>query len=95
MIGGYSGSYVHDLLRSGDSYLQKSSRTTREKFDMDEDESLRSELKGFHIDRDKDGTINLSQNRYLRNLEELPMEASLENLRSMRMRLAWISNSRP
>ena len=37
----------------------------------------------------------IDQNEYLRRLECLPLDASYSQFRSMRMRIAWLANSRP
>lgn len=39
--------------------------------------------------------LTVSQNRYLRKLEELPLDADFLEFRSMRMKLGWLANTRP
>ncbi len=62
---------------------------------MSEADYLPCTFAGFQINVFEDGGFTVDQNHYLRHLEELPTCASLSDFRSMRMKLAWISNSRP
>lgn len=94
-LKGLSGSYVDDLIRCGNKEFRELSKKTNERFEMAEESKLPSEFTGFVIDRDKDNNIVIDQNAYLRQLECLPMDASFGHFRSMRMKLAWLSNSRP
>ena len=62
---------------------------------MAEDQSLPSMFTGFSLSQSTGGTIVQEQHEYLRKLEELPLDASFSHFKSMRMKLAWLSNSRP
>lgn len=95
ILQGLSGSYVDDLLRCGDDNFRKLSQRTNERFDMAEESILPTEFTGFVLDRDKAGNVFIDQNAYLKKLECLPQDASFSHFRSMRMRLAWLSSSRP
>ena len=95
VLKGLSGTYVDDLIRSGDQHFKQVSKKTNEKFEMTEDGSLPAEFTGFVIDRDTDGNFYIDQIDYLRKIECIPYDASFGHFRSMRMRLAWLSNSRP
>ena len=58
--------------------------------------SLPCEFSGFQLDFNKDnGAIQQNQRHYLRRLQQLDDDASFSNFRSMRMRLAWLSHTRP
>ena len=89
------GGYVDDLIRAGDNDFRDLSKKTNIRFDMGEDESIPCNFTGFALKRDADGDLSIDQHAYLRKLEELPPDASFSHFRSMRMRLAWLSNSRP
>ena len=92
---GLSATYVDDLLRAGTPQFRTLCRKTHELFDAKEDAELPAEFTGFSITRDKSGTLTLNQLHYLRRLEELPHDASLAQFMSMRMKVAWLANTRP
>lgn len=94
-LSGLSALYVDDLLRAGTNAFRERCRATAKKFDTTEKDSVPFEFTGFNIERLQDGRLAVSQNRYLRKLEELPEDADFHAFRSMRMRLAWLANSRP
>ncbi len=48
-----------------------------------------------HSRRDREGRLEQNQHFYLEKLEKLPLDASFTDFRSMRMRLAWLANTRP
>ncbi len=93
-LKGLSGSYIDDIIRTGDEEFKQMSNKTNRKFEMAADEELPSEFTGFIIKRQNEN-IFISQSHYLQKLSILPKEASFSDFRSMRMRLAWLSNSRP
>lgn len=62
---------------------------------MAEDQSLPCVFTGFSLKRQTDGTIAQDQHDYLRRLEEIPSDCSFGMFRSMRMKLAWLANTRP
>lgn len=62
---------------------------------MADDTSFPAAFTGFIFDRDKDGSMIIDQNAYLRNLEALPLDSSFSHFRSMHMKLAWLANSFP
>lgn len=95
MLQGISGGYVDDLLRTGSAEFRHLSRKTHERFEMDDDENLPVTFSGFTLARDKDGSIIQDQHIYLSNLEALDKSASFSAFRSMRMKLAWLANTRP
>ena len=92
---GLSGLYVDDLLRTGTPEFRKLCRMTNDKFDMAEDENVPFEFVGATFEREEDGTLIINQHRYLKRLEELQPDADFSQFRSMRMRLAWLANTRP
>ncbi|CAN8072966.1 unnamed protein product [Agarophyton chilense] len=95
LLKGISGGYVDDLLRAGDNGFKKLCIRTNERFDMGEEQSLPCSFTGFSLDRKPDTTIVQEQHSYLKKLEELPSDAKFSLFRSMRMKLAWLANTRP
>lgn len=53
------------------------------------------DFSGFHLHKDDNGIVQQSQNNYMKKLEELNNDATFTEFRSMRMRLAWLSYTRP
>ena len=62
---------------------------------MGEDEHVPCTFSGFSLARGKDRSLEQNQHFYLQKLERLHLEASFSEFRSMRMRLAWLANTRP
>eukprot|EP00171_Calliarthron_tuberculosum_P008355 IDg8355t1 len=62
---------------------------------MRTDESVLCQFSGFSLSRDIKGCLLQHQNAYLQKLEGLLLNASFTEFRSMRMRLDWLTNTRP
>ena len=68
---GINGSYVDDLLRSGDSEFKNWCKRTHEKFETSGDEPLPVTFAGFQISRNEHNLLSMDQTFYIRRLEEL------------------------
>ena len=86
--------YGDGLIRAGGDDFKDLVAKTNEKFDMADNEHRPCTLTGFDLKTCTNGTITIDQNAYLKMLEELPLDFSFFSLRSMRMRLAWLSYTR-
>lgn len=95
LLTGLSGGYVDDLLRAGTPEFKRHAAQTNDRFEMGPDETLPCTFSGFHLSRDESGTLQQNQHFYLRKLEQLPLDAKFQDFRSMRMKLAWLANTRP
>lgn len=95
LLTGLSGGYVEDFLRAGNSEFRQVAKKTRQRFDRADDETPPCTFTGFALSRGKDGCLMQDQHGYLRKLESLPCDASFSEFRSMRMKLAWLANTRP
>lgn len=84
------GSYVEDLPRAGSKLFQKNCEITHERFETSGDDELPLLFVGFSIKRGINCPFPLEQ-----QLQELDTNSHFADYRSMRMRLAWIANSRP
>ncbi len=62
---------------------------------MGEDEKIPCTFSGFSLERNKDGCLEQHQKFYLRKLANLLLQSPFTLFRSMHMRLAWLSNTRP
>ena len=94
-LEGLAGGYVDDLIRTGTPRFKNLSLKTNEMFDMAADQELPCIFTGFSLHRGVDNVILLEQHEYLRKLEHLDVSSDFSAFRSMRMRLAWLANSRP
>ena len=95
MIQDFSGGYVDDMLRAGNEKLRQLAAKTSERFRMGDDERITWEFSGFRIEKDANGVVHNSQKQYLKQLDSLPFDAPISACRSMRVKLAWISYTRP
>ncbi len=66
-----------------------------EQFETSGDESLPLTFAGFSIFNRYDAPIAINQAFYLRKVEEFMKDSSYSEFRSMRMRVAWLANTRP
>eukprot|EP00737_Agarophyton_chilense_P000247 gb/GEZJ01000282.1/.p1 GENE.gb/GEZJ01000282.1/~~gb/GEZJ01000282.1/.p1 ORF type:complete len:768 (+),score=79.54 gb/GEZJ01000282.1/:1785-4088(+) len=95
ILRGLSGGYVDDLIRVGDISFKELAKKTHERFDMDTDKTLPCSFTGFSLKSSGDGEMEQDQHNYMRNLEHLGQDGSFSQFRSMRMKLAWLANTRP
>ena len=95
LLKGILGGYVDDLIQTGDLSFKKLCLKTKRKFYMAEDQGLPCMFTGFSISRTLNNTIVQQQHEYLWRLDELPPDASFSHFRSIQMKLAWLSNTRP
>eukprot|EP00171_Calliarthron_tuberculosum_P023641 IDg23641t1 len=95
LLIGLSGGYVDDLLRAGSPEFDSISAKTHAKFEMGDNESLPCTFSGFHLGTTDCNSLKQDQSFYLSKLEQLPLCAPFPVFRSMRMKLAWLANTRP
>lgn len=95
MLKGLSGTYVDDMMRAGDQKFRKLARVTSEKFEMAEDETPPCTFTGFRLSKGADSKLEMNQDAYVSNLTTLPSDATFSNFASVRMKLAWLSHTRP
>lgn len=90
-----SGGYVDDLMRAGNKKFRTPAKKTSHRFEMAEDEILPCVFTGFSLKRQGTNAIAQDPHDYLRKLEELSSDCSFGAFCSMRIKLAWLSNTRP
>ncbi len=61
---------------------------------MSEQDDLPCDFAGFKISGDKGNGFTVDENQYLKNLEHFQPTATFPDFLSMRMKLAWLGNSR-
>lgn len=92
---GISSGYVDELLCSSIKEFKIFSKKTHETFSIDDEETLPVTSRGFNLSRNYDRSVCQYQLFDFKRLGELPETASLLDFRSMRMKLAWLSNTSP
>ena len=92
---GINGIYMDDLLRAVSDELQEICQQTHEKFERSGDQSLPLTFAGVSINRHQDGKLSMDQTFYLQKLECIESSSDFQSFRSMRMRVAWLANTRP
>ena len=86
---------MDDLLRAGTPAFRKTCSETLQRFETTGDEHPPFTFAGFNIAKRTDVPYAIDQLFYLKKLEELDSSSSFNDFRSMRMRLAWLANTRP
>ena len=95
VLKGFSDGYVDELIRPRDKDFKEVSKKTNARFEMAEDQKLPCSFTGFFLGRGKDGDVIQNQHESLKKLEKLPLTANFSEFQCMRMRLAWLANTRP
>lgn len=91
---GMNWSYVDDMLQAGNRAYENICQRTHDTFESSRDDHVPFTFAGLNIDH-TNGTLSIDQRFYLSKLEELPMESSYCDYRSMRIRTAWLAITRP
>lgn len=63
---------MEELLRAGTAKFRETFHATNKRFETTENESIKFEFTGFNIERFIDGKLDISQDCYLRWIEEIP-----------------------
>ena len=95
LLQGMFGTYVDDILRSGNAKFRDLAKKISKRFKMAEDSSIPCHFVGFRLQRGKKGTLELNQEEYMRKLRPMPTDGSYSEFASPRMKLAWLAHSRP
>lgn len=94
-LDGLSANYVDDMLRTGTLAFFKLCSLTGKKFEMAKYQNIPFRFTAFLISRDSAGTLQLDQVEYTKELRLLPEDCDFSAFASMRMKLMWLSHSRP
>ena len=95
ILQGMSGTYVDDLLRAGDPEFLQLSKQTEKRFEMKTPATPPCDFSGFRINYTAEQLLQQTQRHYIKKLENVENDCSFSSFRSMRMRLAWLSHTRP
>jgi len=91
---GINGSYVDDLLRAGTEEFKNDCQITHRFFETSGDDSPPFTFAGFTVNKTST-SLTIDQTFYLKKLECLESDSNFSDFRSMRMRIAWLANTRP
>lgn len=94
-LTGICNNYVYDILRCRTPELRSEFRNTRERFKILKEDQLPCQFSGFTLSRKNGVPFKMDLNKYLSKLVVLLQTAIFWDFRSMRIRITWISNSRP
>ena len=92
-LSGLNWFYVDYLLLSGTPEFKENCQVTHRKFETYGDDTLPFTFAGFHLSK-KGPYLTIDQTFYLRKLEELDRSSIFSEIQSMKMRVAWLSNTR-
>eukprot|EP00171_Calliarthron_tuberculosum_P018036 IDg18036t1 len=94
-ICGLSGVYVDDLLQTGNSGFKRLTELTGRRFDSTQRKFMGSKFMGMDFRQATDHSFELDMDNFIDGLELSPVPTTYELYRSMRAKLAWITNCRP
>ena len=89
-----NGRYVDDLFRAGTDEWKTHSDTTHERFETTGNQQALFTFTGMHI-TESDNMCHIDQDFYMSKIEQIPSNAEFSKFASMRMKLAWLANTRP
>jgi Reverse transcriptase (RNA-dependent DNA polymerase) len=94
VLEGLSAIYVDDVVQVGTNEFDRLTDSLSESYDAKAKEYGDGRIAGIEFFCDADG-VKVNQAQYLHSLKVLPTDASYEDFRSARMKLAWLVHSRP
>ena len=94
VLNGINGSYVDDVLRARTQEFRDLCKVTHRRFKTSDDDELLT-FSGFNISKIGEEGLAIDQTFYLKNLEQLQLDATYEDFRSMRMKVARMTNTKP
>ena len=86
---------MYDLLRAGKQEFKELCQKTHHRFETSGDDSLPLTFAGLTVSKKHEGFLTIDQTFYLQKLECIESTSTFANFRSMRMRVAWLANTRP
>ena len=91
---GSNGSYVDDIFRQGTDEWQTHSDATLERFETTGNQQEPFAFAWMHI-TESHNVYNIEQDFYMSKIEQIPPNAEFSKFASLRMKLAWVANTRP
>ena len=94
-LEGINGPYVDELILAGKEKFEEKCKKTHELFEITGDEDIPFDFSGFNIRKGNYFPLKMNQTSYAKQLQVLDHNSTFPNFRSMRMKLAWLANTRP
>ena len=91
---GINGSYVDDVLRVGTNESQTHSDVTLERFETTGNKQAQFAFARMYI-TDSENMYHIDQDFYINKIEQIPSNTAFSKFVFMRMKLAWLANTRP
>ena len=88
-------SYMNDFPHAGKQKFKELCQKTHHSFEISGYDSLPLTFAGLTVSKRHEGFLSIDQTFYLGKLECLESTSSFSNFRSIRMRVAWIADTRP
>jgi hypothetical protein len=92
---GLSATYVDDTLRAGTPRFVKDAELTGQIFDSKLPTKHQIKFAGLDITSNTSESNAISQQKYIERINALPDNAEFDEYRSLRARLAWVTQTRP
>ena len=92
---GINGTYVDDLVHTIDNEFRKKCAKTHQAFEKIGDNRPPFTFSGFNVSVTDNESLSIDQNLYRKQLEYFYNSSTFSEFRSMRMKLAWLANTRP
>lgn len=94
-LKGLNAAHADDLFRAGDSDFITTANCTNIRFKMSDAFSFPNEFTGFRLDQLTDGGFMIDQTNLLQKLQWPSISANFSQIRSVRMKLVWLSKFSP
>ena len=92
---GINGSYIDDLLRGGNNESESIIHVTLGRFETSGNEDTPPTFAGININSTPEDSYAIYPLSYIDRPTQLRMDSTFKEFSSMRMRLAWLCNTRP
>ena len=89
------GSYPDDIIRAGTPEFHELCQKTQRQFEANGDQDPPFTFAGLNVSPCANHAYTIDQKFYIPKIEELDNSTEFAEYRSMRMKLAWLANSRP
>lgn len=90
-----NGTHVEDLLRSGNLNFKEICKETHKRFETSGAESTPPIFTVSTLTTQSDDLFIMNQTPYLKKLKNLETTCNFREFRPMRIKLAWLTNTRP
>lgn len=85
------------MVRAGGKEFRENCWLTHLRFEISENDAVPCSFSGFYVAKSKSGKFRfeINQHSYLKNIKPLPLDTYFSKFRSRRMKLVWLSHTKP